>query len=40
MNKGGRQVESSIYYTRRVIQANYNVLWTYKLTGNVPDYDE
>ena len=33
-------MKSGIYYTRRVIQANSNVLWTYELSSNVPDYDE
>ena len=40
MHKEGRWVESSIYYTRRVIWANSNVLWTYQFTGNIPNYDE
>ena len=33
-------MKSGIYYTRRVIQANSNVFWTYELSSNVSDYDE
>ena len=40
MDKGERQVEGSIHHTRRVIQANSNVLQTYKLTGNISDHNE
>ena len=30
----------SIYYTREIIWADHNVLWTYKFTSNVPDHDK
>jgi len=40
MDKGRRWVEDSIHHTRRVIQANSNVFWTYKFTSNVSDHDE
>jgi len=40
MNKGRRQVESSIHYSRRVIWTNHNVLQINKFTYNIPDHDE
>ena len=40
MNKGGGQVEGSIYYARGVVQADSNVLWTYQFTGNISDHNE
>jgi len=40
MYKEGRQVESGIYHTRRVIQANSNILWTYQFTSNISDHDK
>ena len=40
MDKGGEQVESGVYYTRRVIQADSNVFWTHKLTSNISDYNK
>ena len=40
MNKEGEQVEGGVYYTREVIWANGNILWTYQFTSNVPDYDK
>ena len=40
MNKEEKQVEDSIYYARRVIQANSNILWTYQFIGNIPDSDK
>ena len=40
MNKKGQQVEDSVHNTRRVIQADNDILWTNKLTGNFPDYDK
>jgi len=40
MHKGERQVESSIYHTKRVIQANNNIFWTYQFTSNIPNHDE
>ena len=33
-------MEDSVYNTRRVVWADSNILWTYKLAGNVSDYDE
>ena len=40
MNKGRRWIENSVYNSRRVIQANSDILWTNKLTGYILDYDE
>ena len=40
MNKGGRQVEDSVHYTRRIIQADSNILWTYEFTSNILDYNK
>ena len=40
MDQKGRWVESSIYYTRRIIWANSNVLQTYKLISDISDYNE
>ena len=40
MDKGGKQVKDSIHDSREVIQTNSNVLWTYKFTNNVLDYNE
>ena len=39
-DKGGRQVEGSVYNTRRVIQTNCDVLWINQFTGNISNYDE
>ena len=33
-------MKGSVHYTRKVIPANSNILWTNKLTGNISDYDE
>jgi len=40
MNKERRQVKGGIHHIRGVIQANSNVLQTYKLTSNILDHDE
>jgi len=40
MDKEGKQVEDSIHDFRGVIQTNSNVLWTYKFTSNVLNYNE
>ena len=33
-------MEDSVYNSRRVIQTDSDVLWTYELTSNISDHDE
>ena len=40
MDKRRRQVKGGIHYTRGVIQANSNILWTCQFSDNVSDHDE
>ena len=40
MDKESGWVEGGVYNTRRVIQANYNIFWTEKLTSHILDYNE
>jgi len=40
MDKRERWVKDSAYYIRGIIWANSNVLWTYKFTGNILDYNK
>jgi len=40
MNKREGWVESSVYHSKRVIQANNNVLQINEFTNNVSNHDE
>ena len=40
MNKEEKQVEASIYDSRKVIWTESNVLWTYKFSSDVPNNDK
>ena len=40
MNQGEKQVEGSVYDSRRIVWTNCNVFWTYKLFSDISNNDE